>query len=224
MSRFNDFDTMMRNSQIVVYNGEKMTYAQMVALKRKETRLKGIKDRNAKIIPLLAPRILASAKSFKLAKSIDAYYHNGYKQWGTIIKGIIEHPMLSKHFISFVQAYRNSQKCLLTINKVAKKNDRDIFGYIEKLAYHIDDMTTHINNLANAIIEANILNDPQYIGKEVIFGEGRRLGLKTLVQRTTEGMLIAQKIYQELIAIVHNDIDIMSYDPHTKKTITFVQG
>lgn len=212
------------NEQIVNYKGVDMKYKEMIALKRKEAKLKGIQERNAKLIPLLFPRIKANVKAFKLAKSVDAYYHNGYKQWGVIAKEITEHPMLAKHFIMFVQSYRNSQKCLTTIEKVAKRNDHDIFGYVEKLAYHIDDMGTHLNNLSNAIIDVQILTNKKYEGKEAIFGEGRRLGLRILVQRTTEALIIAQKSYRELIDIVNNGADVMSYDANSKKTITFVQG
>lgn len=224
MASFNDFDRMMRNESKVIYKGVEMTIKQRDALIRKEKRLSGIQSRNSKVIPLLAPRVVILAKGFKLAKTTEAYYHNGYRQWGNIWKTIAQNPLIEPHFISFISAYYDANKALKMIENIAKKNDKDIFQYIEKLAYKIDDMASSISKISDSVIEAGIYANPTYNGKECVYGDGRRLGIRTLCSRVSENMAYAKKAVTELLSMVTDGIDVMEYDANSKKTITFVKA
>lgn len=157
-----------------------------------------------------------------MAKTTEAYYHNGYKQWGNIWKTIAQNPLIEPHFISFISAYYDANKALKMIVNIAKKNDRDIFQYIEKLAYKIDDMAESILKISDAVAEAGIYSNPSYNGKECVYGDGRRLGIRTLCSRVSENIAYAKKAVAELIAMTINGVDVMEYDANTKKTITFV--
>lgn len=224
MGRFNDFDRMMVENTMVVYNGEIMTKKRRDALIRAEKRKQGIRERNAKIIPILSQRVETLKKGFKLAKSLVAYYRNGYKQWGTIHTEIVTNPYLESPFIQFIAANNDAEKVFKAIQLIAKKNDKDIYGYIEKFAYKVDDMMSGINAISDGAINAEIFSNPYYVGKEVVYGNGRRLGLKELVSRTCSNLAIMQKAMQEMLAMVNDGTDVMEYNPNTKKTITFVQG
>lgn len=217
-----DFDRMMCGEQIVEYKGVKMRKSEYDKMRRKEKKTEMVKRRNAKIIPTLPKYIKEFTRHFKLCKSLVAYYNNGYRQWGVIVKEVTENSHISYPFIAFVNSCKEIEKNLAIIEKIAKRNDRDVFGYIEKLHYAIDDTRNNLNNLTKGIFESGILNDPTFKGKEFIYGTGRRLGIRELCSRTLQTMFIMNNTIQELQKICERGIDVMEYDADTKKTITFV--
>jgi hypothetical protein len=217
-----DFDKMMINDTMVIYQGKSMKKSEADKLKRKEAKKKKIIDRNAKIIPTLPPYIKSFTKHLKLCKSLSAYYNNGYRQWGVIVRVVTENEFISIPFTHFVKDVCDMEKHLAVIEKIAKRNDRDIFGYIEKLHYAIDDARTHLQELSTGIQRSGILSNPAFNGKEFIYGNGRRLGIKELCSRTLTTLLIMRNTIDELKKICDNGIDIMEYDSTTKKTICFV--
>ena len=218
----NDFDRMMIADSIVIYKGKTMKKSEADKLKRKEAKMEKTRKRNTRLIPLLPKYIKPFTSQLKLCKSLEAYYHNGYRQWGTIIKEVTENPFISGPFVAFVQDYKNMDKALKMIEKIAKRNDRDIFGYIEKLHYAIDDSYNHLIQLSDGICKSGILQDPTFKGKEFVYGTGRRLGIKELCSRTQTTLMLMRNTINELEKICKDGLDAMEYDSTSKKTITFV--
>ena len=216
-----DFDKMMMQESLVYYNGKMMKKSDADRLKRAEDKKKRIKKRNDAIIPLLPSYIKGFTKHLKLCKSLVAYRNNAYRQWGRIAYDIIDHPCVQFPFSTFCNSAREIEKNLTTIEKIAKSNDKDIFGFIEKLHYNIDDCRTKLDALSGAITESGILNDPTFKGKEAVYGTGRRLGIKELCSRTLTTMAIMQNTCVELEKICRNGIDAMEYDVDNKRTICY---
>lgn len=212
------------SKQIIYVNGVKMTMGEFNALKKKKNKEKEVKDRNNKIIPLLPPFIKHSLKSIKLLKSIQAYYKNAYRQWGVIGKEVVEHPCLHSHFVLYNAKYNEIVRIINTIEKIGKSNDKDIYQYIQKLSYKVDDLKNIIDNLTDGIAESHLLINLSMKDKEVINGIGRRLGLKTICSRTYDCTIKLNDAIKELDKIVNGGTDAMEYDPHNKRTICFTKS
>jgi len=206
------WDTFYRNETKVVYNGVEMTLAEANKLKKKEEKKKKIKAKNDKIIPLLPDYIKSFTKNLKLCKSLTAYKNNGYRQWGTIVLDVLNNPLISTPFAKFSTAVTEMNKNLTLIEKIAKRNDKDVFGIIEKLHWAIDDAHNALDDLTDGITKSGVLTEPLYKGKEFIYGNGRRLGLKELCSRTSVTMMLMQNTINELKKIVDNSMDMVTYD------------
>lgn len=208
-------DTFNYQNQIttVSINGvlTQMTVKEYNAYKAKITRQKQINERNSRLIPMIPSMIAEIMKELKLCKSLEAYYHNGYRQWGVIINDVIKNPLVEKHFIMFISKYNDVQKQLELIAKVAKKNDKDIFSFIEKLYYLLDDMGNEIVAISEGMIKSGILTDFIYKGKECIYGNGRRLGIKELVSRTTQNTIAMKRVLDQLSVLVNNGSTMVDY-------------
>lgn len=224
MSRNTCFSNFDYNNQVIEIDGVKMTMAQYKAYKAKKTKEAKIKERNNKIIPYLPKFIEHSVKSIKLLKTIHSYYRNAYRQWGIIGRDIIEHPCLNHSFVMYVAKYNDIVKNIAAIEKIGKRNDKDIYQYIEKLAYNVDDLKSIIDNLSNGIIESRLLDNLSLKDKEAINGNGRRLGLQTICCRVYDCTSKMNEAIKKLESLVNDGTDVMDYDPHTKKTICFTRA
>lgn len=199
------------NNQIITINGVNMTMAQYQALKRKKARENKIKERNARVIPLLPPYIAKLYKDIKLVKSLVAYSHNGYRQWGVIVNDILGNAYIQTPFTMFVAKANDVNKCIKKIENIGKKNDKDIFAYIEKLTYLLDDMKSELDKLGDGVSASGILHNPCYKGKECIYGVGRRLGLKELMSRSCAATIQMRQAIEELTKMVTDGVDVMEY-------------
>jgi len=227
--RGSNFYTAFSGESETYYKGERMTVAEARKRKAADERAeknKKRKKRNATCIQLIAARVDDINNSFRLAKSYRAYFRNGYRQWGTIARDIIHDEHIEPHFVSFVEAFGKASEAAKQIEKIAKKSDKDIFGFIEKLAYAMDDMLTSINRIADGCVNAQIYVNPRFKDAECVYGseDGKRLGIKQLNSRIAESVTIASKGIHELLRIVDEGVDAMEYDANSPRTITFVQG
>lgn len=220
-SMFSNFEY---NNQMIEVDGIKMSMSQYKAYKAKKTKENKIKERNSKIIPHLPEFINNSLKSIKLLKTIHSYYRNAYRQWGIVGKEVIEHPCLNHYFVMYVAKYNDIVKNINTIVKIGKSNDKDIYQYIEKLAYNVDDLKNIIDKLSDGIIESQLLINLSLKDKEVINGCGRRLGLQTICSRVFDCTVKLTDTIKKFDSIVNGGTDVMEYDPNTKKTICFTSA
>jgi hypothetical protein len=172
----------------------------------------------------LAAQVDIINASFKLAKNYKAYFRNGYRQWGVIAREIIHNEHIEPHFTKFIIAYGNATSAAAKINKLATKSDKDIYGYIEKMAYAFDDMIDAINGIADGCVEAQLYINPRFKNEECVYGskDGRRLGIKQLNERIGENLRVVDKAIKDLLELADKGTDAMDYDADTKKTICFV--
>ena len=216
--------TFTAEENVIYIDGKAMTISEWKKLKKKNEATKKKKARNISALRLLGERVAQINSSFKLAKNYKAYFRNGYRQWGVIARDIIHDEHIEPHFTSFIGAYNRAMDAAKKIEKLSKKSDKDIFGYIEKLAYAMDDMLTAINKIADGCVEAQIYVNPRFENEECVYGsnDGKRLGIKQLNARIGESLTTTTKSIKELLSMVNDGIDPMEYDADTKKTICFV--
>lgn len=178
----------MEACNMIVVNGVKMSlkdYRKQIKLRKEEKEKKaGKKKKKAQPneLVLLSTEIKEMTKKIRLIKSLSAYYNNAYRQWGTIANDILEKKEIKSPFLHFRLKVCGMIETLDTIMKIAKKGDRSVFQFFEKLSYQLDDVQICIDKLCSGIVKSNVLE--LYKEHECINGCTRRLGLKALVARS----------------------------------------
>lgn len=202
-------------NQTIIVNGIAMTQKEYKAWKDKKLADMGKKPtkrhKKETEITLLPSEIKEMMKAIKVLKSINAYYDNGYKQWGTIFNLLIGLKEIKPYFPKYRSKTREIEQTISKVNDIAEKNETDVFQYVQKLSWQIEDLTTILNDLMTGVSSSGVISA---FGKhECINGEGRRLGLQTLMIRAYHATNDLYKITNRLNEVVNKGKDPMSYDP-----------
>lgn len=213
---------MMEESCMITIDGVTMSVAaynkQRKAEKAKAERIKKIRERNARIMPHIPNLIKGMMSKTKLLDSLKAWQKNGARQWGTIHREIINNPHIQPPFATYCRMYNELQPIIKKIDEIAKNSkDKDIYGFIEKLAYKLDDMVEQLDKLSDGITASGVLADNNLKAKEVINGEGKRLGLRILTQRIWACMTEMKSNVADLLKLRDNTEDAL--DANENRTI-----
>lgn len=164
-------------------------------------------------INLLSTDINTMMKKVKLIRSLSAYYDNAYRQWGTIARDIINRKEINSPFVMYRVKARELNNTIDSISEIAKKNEKAIYQYIEKLSYQLDDLRICIDNLCSGISKSGVMQ--LHGDHECINGRGRRLGLQTLVSRSWSAMCEINSIIRKCQNISDNGVDPFDYMQET---------
>ena len=199
------------DAEYIIINGVRMSMADYKkVIKEKKSKLNIKKPKKVLTeINLLPSDIKEMMKKVKLIKSLSAYYDNGYKQWGTIAKRIINLDEIRKPFVCYRIKAREIQKTMEEISAISKKNDKSVYQYIRKLSYQLDDICTQMDLLFKGVSRSGIAY--RYKGHECINGSGRRLGLQTLMSRSWSATKELNNIIKRCQAISDKGTDEFDY-------------
>lgn len=208
------------SNETIIVNGVKMTMAEYKkkikdAKKAKESASKKSTRKPKKReteITILPSEIKVMMRGLRLMKSLSAYYDHGYRQWGTIARDIINLKEIRTPFVSYRQKAREIESLISEIGDISKRNRKEVFAYVQKLAWQLDDAKTYIDRIGKGVSSSNVMQ--QFADHECINGEGRRLGLRTLVSRTYSTIKEMEKVIQRLQTIADNGVDIMNINEH----------
>ena len=215
---------MAKETDYIIVNGVKMTiedWKKSVIEKQKERRgkkrfLKIEKPKKEvktkKEVVEVAEEIENLLKPITTLKSLAAYYDHAYKQWGTIGKQILEHHKIRPHFVFYRAALRDLEKLLDDIQMMSKKNEKAAYQFVEKTAWKAEDIKTHINNIMSGAAESGLLD--AYKTHECINGKDRRLGLRTLANKSLKSVSQLEDAIEALKKIADNGVDPMNYGEH----------
>lgn len=148
---------------------------------------------------ILKSGIESMLSKVKIIESLSAYYKHAYRQWGTIAREILNEPTIKAPFEKFYLKELEIERCMETIKAERYK---EVFDAVEKLSYLIDDAKCIMENLRSAVGSSGVCN--RYMLHECINGEGRRLGLRTLMSRTFGAIKEMEKITKEFAMIARN--------------------
>ena len=199
------------DAEYIIVNGVRMSkndYKKVIKEKRSKLNIKKPKKVLTEI-NLLPSDIKEMMKKVKLIKSLSAYYDNGYKQWGTIAKRIINLDEIRKPFVLYRIKAREIQKTMEEISAISKKNDKSVYQYIRKLSYQLDDIRTQMDLLFKGVSESGIAY--RYKDHECINGSGRRLGLQALMSRSWSATKELNNIITRCQAISDKGTDEFDY-------------
>jgi len=142
-------------------------------------------------------------------KSLSAYYDNAYRQWGTIATTILNLPEIKAPFVLYRADAYELTKVIEDISTIAKGNEKAVFAYVQKLSWVLDNAKGKMKSLYSGVISSGALE--QFKDKECINGEGRRLGLRILMNRTFKSMDAIENAIAELNRIAHNGLSADEY-------------
>lgn len=184
----------------IIVNGESMLlkdYRKAMRMKNgssKKTSTKSVSQ--AQTIKLLPKDIDAMIRKVKLIKSLNSYYDNGYRQWGTICSRLLSMNDIRRPFVQFRVKYRELDAIMGSIREVSKRGSKDIYDFVRRLSYVLEDISDNINTLGGAVSKNDFVT--LHSNHECINGRGRRLGLKELISRTFSSTQELKKIVKDL--------------------------
>jgi hypothetical protein len=222
--RFDYMAQMSRNeSKITVINSEgkavTMSLKEFKAQNKPKTTAKERKAREAakaNSVTDVEAQIIKIEKACKYLNSLYAWYSNGYTQWGvvaTTIMGLdpIRKPLgqVTAHYNGYCKVY------MARIKEMSRKNDSDLFQILNWLCNHFEVVKTNLDTLMHNISESNVLS--AYRHEKCINEQGRRLGLRILVQRSTTAMGDIDGCLNTLRDLVIKGVDVNEYNLKGKR-------
>jgi hypothetical protein len=190
--------------EMIILNGEKMPlkeYRKIMKAKNPKPTKKNTKKTYTEIT-ILPSDIHYMMNQVKLIKSLSAYYDNGYRQWGTIAKRILNLKEIRTPFVSFRMKVREIDRMIVNINEISKKNSKDVYDFVRRFSYLLEDVSDCINELSNAVSKSGVIS--LHEKHECISGNGKRLGLKTLISRTFSATQELKKVIERCQSIADN--------------------
>lgn len=189
-SGYTSMSSMERDTCKITVGGKSYTMAEYKKLmKEKKEAAKKAEGKKAKKRKTVVKEIGAVAlevekmlKPITTLKSLSAYYDHAYRQWGTIANEILEHRKIRPHFIYYRVSVSELEAIIADIQKMAKRNEKAAYQYVEKMAWKLEDIKTHITNIMKGAAESGFME--LYKNEECINGKGRRLGLQTLAGKS----------------------------------------
>lgn len=175
--------------------------------KKKRKAKKEVKEING-----VALQIEKMLKPITVLKSLSAYYDNAYRQWGTIANEILDHPKIRPHFVYYRVNLRELDKIVREIQGMGKRNEKAAYQYVEKLAWKLEDIKEHITDIMQGASDSGYMT--QYKHEECINGKGRRLGLKTLVNKSFKAIFQIEDVISTLNRIAEEGTDPFAVGDH----------
>lgn len=183
---------------------------QRAAMKKKRKNKKVVTS-----ITILPSEIKVMMRNVRVLKSLIAYHEHGYRQWGTIATMLMGLREIKSPFNNVVINTKQAIRLVDKINKIAKSNDKDVFQYVKKLSWKLDDVKNELDMLVKGIGSSGVIT--QFGNHECINGTGKRLGLKILTQRSYKAIDELSAICAKLDNIEKNGVDIFEYNTNGKQ-------
>ena len=210
MANSNTISGLYGSTDTIVVNGIRMPMSEY------RKRIKAKKNVNTKKVKkeltdinLLPNEIKYMMRNVRLLKSLSAYYNNGYRQWGRIAKFVISQKEISSQFVKFNAKQAEIERTINEIKDISKHNEKAVYAFVRKLSYQLDDIKEIMVELTKAVGYSGVIS--RFIDHECINGEGRRLGLRTLMSRSYKAVVELEKIIRRCQNISDNGIDALDY-------------
>ena len=203
----------------ITVNGVTMTateYRKQLKAKQAMSDKKQPKKRKTKKreteITILPTEIKTMLKCAKVMKSLSAYYDHGYRQWGTICRTIINLKEIRPHFVLYRSKATEVEQTINEIADIAKRNQKAVFAFVRKLSWQLEDTKDHMQKLYKGATSSGVIE--AFGNHEAINGEGKRLGLRILMNRTFKAVQDLENVVKRLQTIADNGVDITDIQDH----------
>lgn len=215
---------MAKVTEYIIVNGERKTIEQWkeeVKAKQKERRGKKRfldlskpkkQKKETKEIGVVAEEIEKLLKPIITLKSIQVYKNHAYRSWGNIANEILSHKGISKAMSAYCVKFGELNKLVEDIQMMAKGNEKAAYQYVDKIAWKLDDMKRDIVEIIKATEESGVCE--RYKGHEAIYGEGRQLGLQTVITKSLATISEVEEVIATLQEIADKGTDPFSYGNH----------
>ena len=215
-SGYTSMSSMERDTCKITVNGKSYTMAEYKKMLKEKKEAEGKKTKKrkktVKEISAVAMEVEKMLKPITTLKSLSAYYDHAYRQWGTIANEILEHHKIRPHFVHYRVNVSELSNLVEEVQKMAKRNEKAAYQYVEKIAWKLEDIKEHITNLMNGAVESGLME--LYKNEECINGKGRRLGLQTLAGKTFKAISQLEDAIGTLKKIADEGTDPFSVGDH----------
>lgn len=200
-----------RETCTIIIDGKRLTMAEyQKSVKTKKATKKAIKT--PKEASVVASTIEQLVKPMTALKSLQVYKAHAYRSWGTIANEIMAYRPIKRAMASYCVKFSEFNGLMKQIKNLAKKNEKAIYQYVEKLSWKLDDMKADINEIAKAVKESGVCNTFKH--HEAINGVGRQLGLKTVINKCLANISTMEEAIKTLQDIVDKGTDPFKYGEH----------
>lgn len=216
MARYqsNSYVDSLYQPQYIVVGDVKMTIKEFKAMQKANAKKKK-SSKKVTSITILPSEIKEMMRNVKVLKSLVAYHTHGYRQWGTIVKLLMGLKEIKTPFNNVVINTKQAIRLIEKINEIAKENDKDVFQYVKKLSWKLDDVKNELDELVKGINSSGVCR--QFGTRECINGTGRRLGLRILTQRSYKAISELGYICAKLDGIEEQGMDVFEYHTNGKQ-------
>lgn len=108
-------------------------------------------------ITILPSEIKEMMRNVRVLKSLVAYHEHGYRQWGRIANLLMGLREIKSPFNNVVINTKQAIRLVDKINVIAKSNDRDVFQFIKKLSWKLDDVKNELDMLVKGIGSSGVI-------------------------------------------------------------------
>ena len=189
--RFRDaFSNFEYENSYTTYKGQRVTIAQMKALKAAETRKKN-KEQKTDTITSVRNDVMDSlmeicrqSRAIRMLKSIRAYARNGEQQWGRqFLRFLRQNRDIKKHLYKFCTLYDEMDRLEVQIKKSLRKDARGALSLIEKYGYRLQDLLDEVTGFSTAVSKSGCSDMPLWKNHEIIKGssDGKRVGISKIM-------------------------------------------
>lgn len=216
MARYqtNTYVDTLYQSQFIIVNGVKMSVKEFKAMQKANAKKKKA-SKKVTSITILPSEIKEMMRNVKVLKSLVAYHTHGYRQWGTIANLLMGLKEIKSPFTNVVINTKQAIRLVEKINKIAKENDKDVFQYVKKLSWKLEDVKNELDELVKGINSSGVCH--QFRTHECVNGTGRRLGLRILTERSYKAIGDLGYICAKLDGIEEQGMDVFEYHTNGKQ-------
>lgn len=216
MARYqsNTYVDSLYQPQYIIVGDVKMSVKEFKAMQKANAKKKKA-SKKVTSITILPTEIKAMMQNVKVLKSLVAYHTHGYRQWGTIANLLMGLKEIKSPFNNVVINTKQTIRLIEKINNIAKENDKDVFQYIKKLSWKLDDVKNELDELVKGINSSGVCN--RFGAHECINGIGKRLGLRILTQRSYKAISDLGYICAKLDNIEQQGMDVFEYHTNGKQ-------
>ena len=205
-------------SNLVTINGVTMTMAEYKKLRKAKTATKKTTRVSRNISADNYSEVMSAVenmlKSVNVIGNFKAYHTHCYRQWGRTIMGKIYTPIQTP-MVLLSSKIDELHKLASKVLKLANKGEKSVFQYVQKLAWTMEDISALIDRVSQTAIKSGIFQ--QFGSHEAINGNGRRLGLRTIIRRTNSATINIYKSVEKLNKLADNGEDVFNYTINGKK-------
>lgn len=204
--------------ETIILNGVRMTMTEYKAYRKAKEAEKNPnkptkrKKTTVKEISAVALQIESMLKQMSVLKSVQVYRTHAYRSWGTIANEILSYYGIRRPMTEYCVKFGELNELLTDIQKMAKKNEKAAYQYVEKMAWKLDDMKTNITDMMKAVNESEVCI--RFKNHEAINGKGRQLGLQTIVTKCYNTIAQIEGTINELKKIADEGTDPFHYGDH----------
>jgi hypothetical protein len=159
----------------------------------------------------LEEEVAAIEKGLKYVKSLNTYCRKGYRMWGTIHTQVVSIDGIKTPLGLVCAHYSRAKERIAQIKAMARKNDTDVFQFVEFLERELRAINANIATLSTLVSKSGVLN--QFKSHECVRGsvDGKRLGLKRLVRDASRNMMDIDATIGKLRDLAVKGVDTNEY-------------